>query len=520
MVFFADKDNSPFSITNPTGFLSQRAISRRQKHGLAILAADIPVNESYVQTLNTLGLSTYFRTKWLNGVLVEMPPAMVNNVEALPFVNRVELVAPGAQLLDEEIDRGPPGSPIAVAPESQMSTDFQNEMVGVLDMHAQGYDGEGVMIGVLDSGFPNLSRIDAFQHLNTDNRILLTHDYTFNQRYVESGDQHGLRVLSVLAAQKEDFRGTAPEASYLLFITEDSQVNSEHRIEEYNWLFAAEAADSAGVDIISTSVGYSTFTAPSADYTYDDMDGQTTVISRAAGMAFDRGILVLTSAGNEGNQVWQFITAPADHPDILAVGAVNSALSRTRASSIGPNSAGVLKPDVAALGSGTSTINENGFIQLGSGTSFSAPLVSGVAAGLLQAEPELTNDRLARAIRASGSQASRPDNELGYGIVNFRRALASAGAPIVEGENNLLVYPNPAGQSQTSMSITFSSDDFGADQFVQLFSFDGRTLAEITVVPNNIKDTFSISWGDSPPGMYLLRVTSSNGKLTRKLIKY
>ena len=216
-----------------------------------------------------------------------------------------------------------------------------------------------MLIGVFDDGFRNLSSIPYFEHVVNNERIELTYNYVSNTPSVENNFHHGLRAMSTIAARGPDYVGIAPNASFILAVTEDSR--SEYRIEEYNWIFAAEAADSAGVDIISTSLGYSEgFTDSGMDYAPDQMDGNTAVITRAASLAASKGILLVTSAGNNGNSGWRIITAPADADNVLAVGAIDADGLLNNFSSQGPNANGITKPDVVAIGRLTSLITTSG----------------------------------------------------------------------------------------------------------------------------------------------------------------
>jgi len=518
MVFFTDKDNSSYSINNPETFLSDKAITRRTKHNILVDETDLPINENYVLALKNLGVATYHQTKWLNGILVEMLPGLVDDVELLPFVNEVELVAEGTQLLDTELIRVPPLPPITNTPESQEVTEFQNEMVGIPAMHELNFKGEGITVAVLDAGFPSLSRIDAFNHLFENDQVRMTKDYTINQVYIEDANVHGLRVLSILAAERIDFQGIIPNADYLLFITEDTRQNTETPVEEYNWLFAAEAADSAGVDVISSSLGYYIFDEPFQDYVYEDMNGETAVVSVAAKFAFNKGILVVTSAGNTGNATWKFITAPADQPNVLAVGAVNRALDKLGTSAFGPNSIGTIKPDLMAFGEGTATINAEGIIQTGIGTSFAAPLVTGLAIGLIQAMPLKTINEISNAIRASGDRVFRPDNEYGYGIPNFENALNALTQPEPTVDNDILLYPNPALNNH--VFVKFDDNNYGLKSEIRLIALDGKLISSTMVIPSNVSDNIQIDLSQNRAGIYLLTVINSNGKFTRKLIKY
>ena len=294
-------------------------------------------------------------------------------------------------------------------------------MLGIHSMHEADYTGEGIIIAILDSGFPGVNTLSAFEHLLSEGRIMqdVSLDFVHNTPDVFQYDDHGTEVMSVMAAQVPDaFIGGAYGATFQLFVTEE--VPTEYRVEEYNWLFAAERADSAGADIIHSSLGYYDFDDASMNYSVEQMDGQTTVVTRAAQWAADRGILVVTSAGNEGNiSSWRMVSAPADGRDVLAVGGVNSNFQKTGSSSTGPTADNRIKPDLAALGAGVKVVRATGQISTSSGTSLAAPLVTSLAAGLWQRYPELSNTELIELLKETASQANQPDNLLGYGIPNY-----------------------------------------------------------------------------------------------------
>jgi hypothetical protein len=235
------------------------------------------------------------------------------------------------------------------------STDSQLAMLDIDSMHQDGNHGQGVMIAILDSGFPGVNTMAPFQPIFLAGQVSMTTDFLTNSGNVYQFYDHGTTVFSVIAAEAAGFMGGATKASYLLFATEDAF--SEYRVEEYNWLFAAERADSAGADIIQSSLGYSTFDDPQMDYPLSALNGNTTVVSKAAGHARDRGIIVVSSAGNEGNSAWRYITPPADVPSILSVGAVNLSGAKVSFSSVGPTADNRIKPDIVALGLNVSAIN-------------------------------------------------------------------------------------------------------------------------------------------------------------------
>lgn len=513
MVFFTDKTGSPYSLSNPSVYLSERAISRRSRQGIALSESDLPVNESYVSALAGLGALPFFRTKWFNGVLVHMQNELLPDVEALSFVERVEFVAPGVTFSDGTAG-GDGGE--AYFMETGLSEN-QNQMLGIDRMHADGYRGEGLLIGVFDEGFDNISSIPAFQHLFTDNRLLYTYDFTENESNVENtAINHGTRVLSVLAANEPgEYTGSAPGASYILSVTEDE---GEFRIEEYNWLFAAEKADSAGVDIINTSLGYNRFSDNSMNYTQGDLNGQTTVITRASNVAASKGILLFTSAGNTGLDLsWPIITAPADSPGTIAVGAVNSVLDRARVSSMGPTADGRIKPDVMALGIATAVISSSGSVTFSDGTSFASPLVAGLAAGLWQAHPHLDASQMRALIKASGDQYDNPDNERGYGIPNYLIAVRVADEIDLPTVANLTAYPNPLDGSV--VTLAFEEAFLGETVRVEAINTQGALLNSFELAPTTRDNRINIDLGPVTPGIYLLRIFGARGMQTKRIVK-
>jgi len=308
--------------------------------------------------------------------------------------------------------------------------------------------------------------------------------------------------------------GTAPEASYILCVTE---AQGEYRVEEYNWLFAAEMADSAGVDIISTSLGYSIFDDVQMNYAYADMDGETTVITQAANMAASKGIALVSSAGNEGGRSWNFITAPADSESVLAVGAVDRGLDKASFSSFGPSSEGRIKPDVTALGQSTALINAFGDIVFQSGTSFSAPLVAGLATGLWQAFPKLTSFELLDLIKQSANQYNRPDVMLGYGIPDFIRAydIAFIPEPI---ENTVLIYPNPVVDGL--VNLVFADGVLNEDLELSLVNKNGQELQRFRISPQEDDNRIRLDISNQKHGIYILRIRGERTNFNRKIIKY
>lgn len=419
VVKFRDKANSPFQITQPQAYLSPRSIARRTQQQLSIRAIDLPVNPSYLVQLTSRGARVISSSRWLNAALIQTTQSQtLTQILALPFVSGMETqgdIRSGGKLAREQDT------------ETKTTTNNQAQLsqLGVDEMFRQDITGKGILIGVFDSGFSVVNQLDAFQSTFRENRIVFTRDLVDQEQDVYDDDSHGTLVLSAMAGNLPGtFSGTAPDASYALFRTED--VFSETKLEEWNWLIAAEIADSLGVQIINSSLGYSTFDTPAQNYVYADMTGSKALVTRAANWAAGAGILVVTSAGNEGRGSWRFITAPADGDSVLSVGAVTASGQLATFSSIGPNANGLLKPEVVAMGQSTVLVGPGNTIRTSSGTSFSSPLIAGMAAGIWQKYPSLTAGQLRRLLMEAGSLAKTPNNQLGFGIPNWNRVQEAA----------------------------------------------------------------------------------------------
>jgi len=427
LVYFKDKAGSSYSTANPQQYLSARAIARRQRQHIAITERDFPPNTSYIQSIKNLGATVLYKTRWLNGVLVQTNSTTLSQILALPFVRGIEGNGDirNARISTENLSKNKESKWGSTTTEGYGFSENQVKMLCADSMHSAGYRGEGMLIGVLDGGFQKANIHPSLQPLFVENRVVSTFDFVDNETDVYDDHSHGTNVLSCMASYRPDtLIGTAYKASYVLLRTEDDL--SETKIEEAYWVFGAEYADSLGVDIINSSLGYSEFDNPAQNYTYSQMNGDVALSTRGADLAAQVGILVVVSAGNSGNNPWQHITAPADGDSVLAVGAVNPAGIRTGFSSTGPSADGRIKPDVAAQGSSVVVATPSGGYAYSQGTSFAAPLLAGMAAGFWQAHPNLTNVQVMDYLKQSSSQAQAPDNLLGYGIPNFKKADALA----------------------------------------------------------------------------------------------
>ncbi|GAB3270571.1 S8 family serine peptidase [Larkinella harenae] len=516
LVLLRDKTNSPYSISRPEQFLSQRAIQRRYKQGITVQEKDLPVNPAYVSALQRAGAKIWFSSRWANAVLVETTEANLTAIRALPFVQGIEgnRSIGNARVGAPQLANRQRNSKLEQVenPAQYGNSGPQLIQIGVDKMHAQGFHGEGMQIAVLDAGFRNANQVPFLSQLFQENRIIGTYDFVDQETSVYEDDSHGLNVLSIMAGYQENsLIGPAYKASYLLLRTEDPF--SETRVEEANWLFGVEYADSVGVDVVNSSLGYTTFDDPTQDHTYNDLNGQTTLISRAARWAAEAGMLVVVSAGNEGNDAWRYIGAPADVATVLAIGAVDRNGLRSPFSSVGPTPDGRIKPDLVAQGSGTTLGNSNGLITIGNGTSYSSPLVAALAAGFWQAHPRLTAQQVIESLRQSGSQFTQPDNQLGYGIPNFERATALASTSY-----SLLIYPNPFTSTDRLM-VQWNEIPLTQTVDAVLTNSAGQVVLR-QKYSSDQPASFSLQTLSLSPGLYFLTLSSENARRTVKLLKY
>lgn len=511
MVFFKDKAGSTFSVDNPEQFLSQRSIERRTRHQITISEEDIPVNADYVSQVSATGAEVWYSSKWVNGVLVQVDNGELGDILALSFVQDAEYVGPTQSTSGGRTKRVKSKKDSNI----EVVNQIQTNMIGLDDMHADGLTGTGITIAVFDSGFTGVNVTTPFEHLQ-QGQLQLVLDLVNKSGNVFQYDDHGTEVLSVMAARQSGvYEGGVPDATYQLFVTED--VSSEFRVEEYNWLVAAEKADSAGVDIINSSLGYNLFDDSSMDYTIGQLDGNTAVVSRAAAVAKSKGILVVESAGNDGNSSFKFINPPADVEGVLAVGAVTSTGNLSSFSSVGPTADGRIKPDVVALGSGVSVIKANGTTGFSSGTSSSTPLIASLAAGLMQGYPQLTSSEIFDLIIQSGNRSDNPNNQVGYGIPHYLAA-----KQIMEGDevsvptSSIFLYPNPTSGDTLKIEMDIEPGQLAT---ISIYSLKGQRVfqseGQVTYGNNPVElDVSGIS-----AGLYIVRVETSGVLKTFRLVK-
>ncbi|MEO6253383.1 MAG: S8 family serine peptidase [Ferruginibacter sp.] len=430
-----DKGTNPFAISNPIQYLTQRSIDRRTRYAIAIDSTDLPITPRYIDSIRLAGAVTILNTsKWLNQVLIQTTDAAaLAKINGFPFVLSSGPMAPFNNLNDKPVNKKldaqlteftDPGT------SSVVTADYYNygQSYGQVHihngefLHNRGFRGQGMRMAVLDAGFFNYLTLPTFDSVRNNGQILSTWDFVSGNASVNEDNAHGMQCLSTIAANMPGvFMGTAPKTSFYLYRTED--VNSEYPIEEQNWVAGIERADSLGIDISSTSLGYFTFDNPAFNYTYANMDGNTTLSARGADMAAKKGILCVFAAGNEGNGAWHFIITPSDADSVMAVGAVNTAGTVGSFSSYGPSSDGQIKPSVAAVGVSAVIANPStGQPSFGSGTSFACPNMAGLTTCLWQAFPEVNNMRIITVMQESATRATNPNDRVGYGIPDMKMA--------------------------------------------------------------------------------------------------
>lgn len=510
-VFFKDKPNKAAFFSNPLSELTQKSLDRRTRLGIALTDQDAPIEPTYISNIQNLGFTVTDYSKWLNGVAVNATPAQIQILSQQSYVDHVESFV-----------RNPNGSKRAQKIEKfkEFDEEFSNreplndfnygnslaqiEQINLRQLHIAGFAGSGISIAVIDTGFPYVNTGSAFRRIRTKSRIKDTYNFVSKHTdvYSTSLNSHGAMCLGIIGGYIDGtFVGSAPNADFYLYASENDDVEIPE--EQLYWIEAAEQADRKGVDIISTSLGYTEFDDSRYDYTYADMNGATTFISRGAQIASEKGIFVLIAAGNEGQSSWHYISAPADAPGVFTIGAVTSSGASSGFSSYGPNSAGVIKPDAAARGTNTYYAYNNSS-SYGSGTSFATPLAAGGVACFMQSLPNTTSiNQLKQKLRQDASLYPNPNNQQGYGILNFYKTYQTLA--VNDGRRiRVKIYPNPANDF-----INISTDERITS--VEIYDFLGR------LIKSDSKSKLNIS--DLAKGNYLIKIKAGNQETVEQFIK-
>jgi len=505
-VYFTDKPNEAAVMANPLLMLSQRALDRRVRQNINLDFKDVPLSNNYYnQIASQNGILVKAKSKWLNAVHVFGSVTDINALITLNFVNYIEF---GDATLNNK--------PVNNSKINKFQNKFddltnynyggsynQVNQIRVNFLHENNYTGNTMQIAVLDAGFPGVDTFSAFQQIRDNNQILGGYNYVDRIENFYQNFRHGTSVLSTIAGFVDgELIGTAPDAEFYLFITEDT--NSETVLEESLWVEAAEKADSLGVDIINTSLGYRAFDEPRYNHLYSDLDGNTTFAARGANVAAERGIIVVVSAGNSGNTSFFNISTPADADNVFTIGAVDSNGVIAGFSSYGPNADNQIKPDVDAKGVQATVINANGNISTGNGTSYAAPIMAGAVACFWQAYPNKTNFEIMQLIRESAHLYNNPTNHEGYGIPNFENAFNTSNINNFY-LDNVAVYPNP---TKDKLIIKSTSN---IDYIVNLFDVYGKRIV-------NIKNN-EIDLSNFNGGVYFLKISNASNSKIIKIIK-
>ncbi|MCF8230668.1 MAG: S8 family serine peptidase [Bacteroidales bacterium] len=522
IVKLTDKKTDTYTKSQPEAFLSEKALERRARYGIAIDNKDLPVSPEYVSRIQKMGYTVTNRIKWLNTLIVEGQGRQA--LERLSFVKSVQSVPrPKPQgdvkpfFAAEKVSDGPVHTK-GLRDENVYEYGEGYNQIAMLNghmVHNQGYDGEGMTVAVLDAGFMEVDEIAAFDSLWANDQIIDTRNYVNDEDVFSSTiSSHGMMVLSTMGGYLPgELVGTAPKADYHLVRTEDA--SDEYLMEEYYWVDGSEYADSIGADIINSSLGYTDgFNDPDNNHTYEDMNGDTAPVTIGADIAAEKGILVVNSAGNSGTDDWFYIGAPADGDSVMAVGAVDGDSNYVSFSSKGPTYDGRLKPNVAAKGSGATVASSWGGITYASGTSFSSPITAGMVASVWQAMPETTNMELIELIQENSHQYSNPDTLLGYGIPDYNAVLNATGTFLERREEiSLSVGPNPfedyifVRMQKNHEKVTYS-----------VHAISGKVVKRSTLYPSRKAFRIDLT-AKLPKGVYVLRIHTENQTASKKIVK-
>lgn len=519
-VKFTDKNGSPYSISNPSAYLSAKSILRRTNHGISIDMTDIPVNQTYINAVNSTGAVVFQTSKWFNAAIVFVTsPSQLTAINSLTCVLSSKQVGKHAATKKDKIVEST--MPLTSANKSSASVVGYNygpsvtqaNQIGADCMHSLGFRGQNMTIAIIDDGFNSADVNPVFDSLRNEGRILGTRDYVIGNTSVYEDDSHGAMVLSIIAGNSPgNLIGTGPKAQLWLLRSED--VSSEKLIEEANWVVAAEFADSVGVDITTTSLGYTTFDNMADNHTYADLDGKTSVASIAATMAVRKGIFVLNAAGNEGNGPWFKVGVPADADSICTVGAVDGSGMHASFSSVGPTADGRIKPELSTMGQGTYVCQPGYNFTAGNGTSFATPVLAGAVACLWQAHPTRSNMDVLQALKATASQSTTPDNSYGWGIPNMCAAHNYLTVLTVQEKlekKKLTLYPNP-----TQHTLNFSLTN--APETVVITDVLGNNIAYTLTTSSNNQYSLNLPT-EIANGVYFISVKTNSAIYNSKFVK-
>ena len=523
-ITFSDKDNSSFDVNDPSAFLSERCIERREKFNIPILEEDLPVNQNYIDNVVSSGnVWLHNKSKWFNSIAVYCDDTLAyQNLLTLPFVVSGERVKSPISKKNEKFEVLDKVfvDDYSVNHHFPFGKSFEQlKLHNANRLHELGFKGQGKLIAVIDAGFLNVNVMEGLEHLYDNNQLLSFKDFVAHDNSVYEDHVHGAAVLSIMAGDIEGiYQGTAPGANYLLLRTEDA--GSEAPVEEFNWISAAEYADSAGADILNTSLGYTTFDDSTFNHSYSDLDGKTTLIAQACNLAHAKGMLVCNSAGNSGSSDWGYISTPADADSAFTIGAVDSTGRYAPFSSYGPSADGDLKPNSVSVGWNTYFISpyDNRIVQA-NGTSFSSPMMAGMAACLWQALPDYSNGQIKRLIESVGSRHDVPDTFFGHGYPDMWLAYTKETGVNYQPADELFVkdlYPNPIEKNQ-QFNVEVVSKETGSIS-IEIVDITGKKLQSSTLPITQGRNLITLQTQDHPSGIYQIIFDDGENRILKRLI--
>lgn len=507
-VYFKDKPNQSTFFANPLSELSQKALDRRTNLGIPLNNQDAPIETTYIQNIVNLGFTVTDMSKWLNGVAVNATKSQITLLESQPYVQSVEsFVKDPTKHRDSPVNKWKDFNENNKIDFNYGVANAQITQINLKTVHQSGYTGQGVTIAMLDTGYPYVNIGSAYARLRNAGKIKGGYNFVSKNTdiYNTNLNTHGAVCMGAIGGYiQNQFVGTAPDADFYLYATEDG-IN-EIPEEELYWIEAAEEADRVGVDVISSSLGYTDFDDARYDYTYEDMTGQRSFIARGAQIASEKGIIVVVACGNSGESEWHYLGTPGDNEKVFTIGGVDVNGNNYQGSSYGPNALGKIKPDASARAVNTYSVFNNS-ATFATGTSLATPLAAGGIACLLQYLPKTTNrENIKSALRNTSSLAPNYDDQLGYGILNFGNALNTLSLKVNDATlQKFNIYPNPSNGNFTI--------DATENTRATIFDTSGKLIDELQIKKGKNDILLQII-----PGTYLIKFENSGEKNSTKIL--
>jgi len=532
-VEFTDKNHNTFSVGQPQLFLSERALQRRKQQKIAVTGVDLPVSACYVDSLKQLGFEILYTSRWFNSAIIRCSPDKLEKLNDVHFIKHNPVIQQeGVQdtTVEKEYDSETSFS-FLFRKKNEENTGsrygaptqyygLSAEQVGMMKGHAlhnRGFFGKGMLIAVIDGGFHKVMELSGFDSLRNNGQLREIKNFTPDIENEIGDNNHGTNVLSIIASCLPGrIMGSAPDADYLLLRSEEN--DHEFIVEEDNWIAAVEYADSIGADLVTSSLGYTTFDDVSQNHSFRDLDGCTVRTSRAATLAAARGMIVCMSAGNDGDTNWKYVSVPADADSVITVGAVDREGRYASFSSKGYTADKRIKPDLMSMGKETAYQNSMGTINTGNGTSYSTPLLAGLIACLWQAYPDKGNMEIVDMVKQSANHFHEPDSLYGYGIPDFSKLIPSTNFSKSASNKSFTVSLFTSPHSDT-LTLYLSPERHGHVHILiktlcgqQIFSHTGYVY-NYNRYKLPINDTTKFT-----SGVYWVEVRTDAGKVTEKVV--